>query len=114
MLSESDNSKLVNNYVMNVTNNFFTISEVNMFFHQMFWQQKQLPEISEGVTIWSWQKMILIIDSIMDTAPEFNKTGLVGFPINVILNWPMATPAGYAAFLNDKVKFHCQKKFSLM
>lgn len=85
-----------------------------MFFHQMFWQQKQLPDISEGVTIWSWEKMILIIDSIMDTAPEFNKTGLVGFPINVILNWPMATPAGFAAFLNDKVKFHCKKKFSRM
>ena len=50
-----------------------------------------------------WETMILIINAIMDTAPEFNKTGLVGFPINVILNWPMATPAGFAAFLNDKV-----------
>ena len=47
--------------------------------------------------------MILMINEIMTQAPEFNKTGLVGFPINVILNWPMATTAGFAAFLNDKV-----------
>ena len=39
----------------------------------------------------------------MTTAPEFNKTGLVGFPINAILNWSMGTTDGYAAFLNDKV-----------
>lgn len=77
--------------------------EINMFFHQMFWQQHHLPDTSEGTKIPSWQWMIIIIDCIMTKAPEFNKTGLVGFPINVILNWPMATTAGFAAFLNDKV-----------
>ena len=39
----------------------------------------------------------------MTTAPEYNKTSLVALPINVILNWPMATTAGFSAFLNDKV-----------
>ncbi|XP_068724484.1 uncharacterized protein [Montipora capricornis] len=77
--------------------------EINMFFHQMFWQQYHLPDSSEGIKIPCWQLMILIIDYIMTTAPKFNKTGLVGFPINAILNWPMATTAGFAAFLNDKV-----------
>jgi len=77
--------------------------EINMFFHQMFWQQYLLPHTSEGTKIPSWQLMIIIIDCIMTKAPEFNKTGLVGFPINVILNWPMATTAGFAAFLNDKI-----------
>ena len=77
--------------------------EVNMFFHQMFWQQYLLPDSSKGTKIPSWQLMIIIIDAIMTRAPEFNKTGLVGFPINVILNWPMATTAGFAAFLNDKI-----------
>ena len=37
-----------------------------------------------------------------EKTPEYNKTGLVGLPINVILNWLMATTAGFAAFLNDK------------
>ena len=65
----------------------------------MFGQQKHLPDNSERVTIWSWEKMILIINSIMDTAPEFNKTGLAGLPITAILNRPMATSGGFAAFL---------------
>lgn len=77
--------------------------EINMFFHQMFWQQYKLPDTSEGTKIPCWQLMIISIDYIMTTAPKYNKTGLVGFPINVILNWPMATTAGFAAFLNDKV-----------
>ena len=77
--------------------------EINMFFHQMFWQQYSLPDSSEGVKIPTWHLMIILIDYIMTTAPEFNETALVGFPINVILNWPMNTTAGFAAFLNDKV-----------
>ena len=87
--------------VDDLKNAILTDPEINMFFHQMFWQQYKLP--GEGVKIPSWQLMIVIIDYIMTTAPKFNKTGLVGFPINVILNWPMATTAGFAAFLNDKV-----------
>ena len=77
--------------------------EINMFFHQMFWQQYKNPDSSKGTRIPCWQLMIILIDYIMTTAPEYNETGLVGFPINVILNWPMATTAGFAAFLNDKV-----------
>ena len=82
---------------------FFPFLEINMFFHQMFWQQDQPTKSSPAVKVNCWETMILILDMIMDRAPEFNKTGLVGFPINVILNWPMATTAGFAAFLNDKV-----------
>ena len=89
--------------VEELKNAILTDPEINMFFHQMFWQQYRLPDTSEGTKIPSWQLMILIIDYIMTTAPAYNKTGLVGFPINVILNWPMATTAGFAAFLNDKV-----------
>ena len=76
--------------------------KINMFFHQMFWQQYSLPD-SSGVKIPTWHLMIVLIDYIMTTAPEFNETRLVAFPINVILNWPMNTTAGLAAFLNDKV-----------
>ncbi|XP_028416820.1 L-tryptophan decarboxylase-like [Dendronephthya gigantea] len=77
--------------------------EINMFFHQMFWQQRTLPDIWEGKKIWCWQIMILLINMIMRKAPEYNKTDFVGCPISVILNWPMATTAGFAAFLNEKV-----------
>ena len=80
-----------------------TDPEINMFFHQMFWQQFKLPDSSEGVKVPTWHLMIVLIDYIMTTAPGYNGTDLVGFPINVILNWPMNTTAGFAAFLNDKV-----------
>ena len=77
--------------------------EINIFFHQMFWQQYSVPDNSEGVKIPSWHLMIVLIDYIMTTAPEFNVTGLGCFPIHVILRRPMHTTAGFAAFLNDKV-----------
>ena len=90
--------------VEDLLNAILTDPEINMFFHQMFWQQfTELPDTSEGTKIPSWQIMILAVNYIMTTVPKFNKTDLVGFPINVILNWPMATTAGFAAFLNDKV-----------
>lgn len=49
-----------------------------------------------------------LIDVIIDTAPEYMKPGaqgrgLIGFPINAILDWCMGTQAGYAFFLNEKV-----------
>ena len=89
--------------VEDLKNAILTDPEINMFFHQMFWQQYKLPDSSEGVKIPTWHLMIVLIDYIMTTAPEYNDSGLVGFPINVILNWPMNTTAGFAAFLNDKV-----------
>ena len=90
--------------VEDLKNAILSDPEINMFFHQMFWQQYRLPSVSEGSRlVRSWQLMIIIIDHIMTMAPTFNKTGLVAFPINVIFNWPMATTAGFAAFLNDKI-----------
>ena len=53
--------------------------------------------------------MLHLMNGILTQAPEFNKTGLVGFPINAILNWAMGTPAGAAAFLNDKVNAQLKK-----
>jgi len=47
--------------------------------------------------------MLRMIDEILDTAPEYNDTDLVGFPINTILNWTMGVPAGAAAFRNERV-----------
>ncbi len=48
-------------------------------------------------------QMLTLINHVMTLAPEFNETGLVGFPINAILNWAMATKAGYEFFLDPRV-----------
>jgi phosphatidylserine decarboxylase len=81
--------------------------QLYMFFHQMF---EELPRTSQfhdtpmgKPQIRDYNHMLELISGIMTTAPTFNKTGLVGFPINAILDWPMGTPSGFAAFLNDKV-----------
>ena len=84
-------------------NAILTDPEINMFFNQMFWQQYWLPNSCKGVKIPHWSLMIVVIDYLMTTAPRFYDSELVGFPINVVLNWPMNTTAGFAAFLNDKV-----------
>ncbi|CAG8569067.1 5072_t:CDS:1, partial [Dentiscutata heterogama] len=55
----------------------------------------------------SFDDMLLAIDTIMTTAPPWSDaaelSGLIGFPINAILDWPMATASGFAFFLEPKV-----------
>jgi len=72
---------------------------VNMFFHQMFWQQTE----EEGWEVRNWQTFIWLLNVIMEYTPVYSNSHLVGFPINALINWPMATTAGFACFLNDKV-----------
>lgn len=87
--------------------------EIYMYFHQMFGQVPQSPKYSKDPTgkplIRNYHQMLKLINQVMTTAPEFNKSGLVGFPINAILDWPMGTPAGSAAFMNDKVNVQLKK-----
>ena len=87
-----------------------TDSEVSMFFHQMFAQVPFKPPYNEDPMgkpqVRHYRMMLRLINRIMTKAPEYSRKGLVGFPINAILDWPMATVGGYAAFLNGKVNRH--------
>lgn len=52
--------------------------------------------------------LLILIDQILDTAPEYVQPdeegrGLIGFPINAVLDWCMGTYAGQVFFLNEKV-----------
>jgi phosphatidylserine decarboxylase len=47
--------------------------------------------------------MVTSINAVLSTAPEFNETGLVGFPINAIVASTMSTAAGAEAYRNEKV-----------
>ncbi|TFK39636.1 hypothetical protein BDQ12DRAFT_682135 [Crucibulum laeve] len=40
---------------------------------------------------------------IISEAPSFLEKDMVGVPINTVLDWPIGTPAGLAAFVNPKV-----------
>ena len=83
-------------------------AEITMFFHQMFSEvPKKYQKTPTGKPqVRNYNHMLILINHILTKAPEFNETGLVGFPINAILDWPMGTVGGYAAFLNGNVNFH--------
>ncbi|MDP2721120.1 MAG: phosphatidylserine decarboxylase family protein [Bacteroidales bacterium] len=87
--------------------------EVYMLFHQMFDQVPNKPPYNQDPTgkpeVRNYLHMLQLINQVMTKAPEFNKTGLVGFPINAILDWPMGTEAGASAFLNPKVNAQFKK-----
>lgn len=87
--------------------------ELYMLANEMFDQIPKTKEFSKDPTgqpqIRSYQQMLKVLNHVMTKAPEFNKTGLVGFPINAILNWAMGTPAGSVFFLNDKVNRQLKK-----
>lgn len=76
-----------------------------MYFTRMFQEQPVFPPPagSGDVKIKGYQQMLRVMNHVLTTAPEFNTTGMVGFPINAILDFPMITPAGLAAFLAPKV-----------
>ncbi|KAL9116143.1 MAG: hypothetical protein Q9227_000512 [Pyrenula ochraceoflavens] len=57
-----------------------------------------------------FQKMLELVNMILKQGPQwFHVTepptamGLIGFPINAILDWPMGTLAGFAFFLDSQV-----------
>lgn len=63
----------------------------------------------------SWPQFLGVLNNIMTTSPEFivdsqgDAQGLVGFPINALLDWPMGTTAGYAVFSSDLFNRQFQK-----
>jgi phosphatidylserine decarboxylase len=79
---------------------------VNQMISQALALYKEDPTGSPEIK--NYQMMLKLINHIMTTAPEYvNPTskgyGLIGFPINAILDWCMGTPSGFAFFLNEKV-----------
>jgi len=84
-----------------------------MLFTQMFDQvPREPPYLKDPLgnpAIRDYREMLQVLNRILTQAPEFSQTGLVGFPINAILNWAMGTPAGAAAFLDDRVNAQLKK-----
>jgi phosphatidylserine decarboxylase len=82
-------------------------AQIYMLFHQMFNEVPHKPPYNKDPTgkpqVPNYEVMLLCFNYIMTHAPNFDESGVVGFPINAILDWPMGTPSGFAAFLNDKV-----------
>ena len=83
--------------------------EVHMLFAFMLQQVPFKETPTHEPQVKTVDQMLRLFNYIMTHAPEYNDTGLVGFPINAILNWAMGTEAGFAAFLNDRVNRQFKK-----
>ncbi|GIJ87962.1 hypothetical protein Asppvi_006878 [Aspergillus pseudoviridinutans] len=60
-----------------------------------------------------YKQMLQLMNSLLTAAPKWDnlvfQIGWTGFPINVVLNWPMSTPSGKAFFLHDRVNAQLKK-----
>lgn len=72
-----------------------------LMFDEVPEKYKETPDKHPQVR--DYHHMLKLINHIIHRPPEFNTTGLVGCPINAVLDWPMATKAGYVAFMNHRV-----------
>lgn len=54
----------------------------------------------------NYEQMLTMCNYVLHFAPEYNQTGLVGFPINAIVDRVMATESGYSAFRDEQVNRH--------
>lgn len=66
-------------------------------------------EIPQGYNeqVKNFDTMLLVMNQILNEAPCYSviedQIGLIGFPINAILDWAMGTMGGYLAFTNTEV-----------
>ncbi|KAG8720142.1 hypothetical protein FRC08_001093 [Ceratobasidium sp. 394] len=60
-----------------------------------------------------YHTMLRCFDYIIRHAPPYDRTDFVAFPINTILNWPMATPAGLAVFLDPRINDRIRAMFDV-
>ena len=88
-------------------------ADLFMLFHLMLTQVPHRPpyhmDPGGGPQVRSYLVLLQLLNRILTTAPEFNKTVMVGCPINAILDWSMGTKAGFAVFLNEKVNRQLKK-----
>ncbi len=79
----------------------------NLMFEQVPDKYKHNP--AGGPQVRNYLHALELINTIMTKAPEYNETGLVGFPINAIFDYSMGTTAGFAAFLDPKLNEQLKK-----
>jgi phosphatidylserine decarboxylase len=85
-------------------------AQVEAMFAEALKHKKHTPLGQSEIS--TFEEFLALLNRIMTTAPEaYQKiepgrhpkceaAGLIGFPINALLDWPMATEAGYSVFAN--------------
>jgi phosphatidylserine decarboxylase len=83
--------------------------EIYMLFSSMLSQVPRRPTPTHEPQVKTVDRMLRMFNHVLVHAPEYDETALVGCPISAILDWAMATQAGFAAFLNDPVNRQVKK-----
>ncbi|KAL2211850.1 hypothetical protein CC79DRAFT_1267631 [Sarocladium strictum] len=86
-------------------------TRVYMYFNQMFEEIPRKHPYWKDPTgtrqIRDWKHMLAVLNHIVTRAPEWTdaaeSVGVVGVPMCAILDYPMGTPSGHAAFLDPDV-----------
>ncbi len=82
------------------------------------YQREQTTPLDWQHEVKTLEEFLLLLNQIMFTAPECYyavesgqrvPAGLIGFPINALLDWPMATSFGYDVFANALVNQQFKK-----
>ncbi len=81
-----------------------------MVMHQMLEQVPSEPPYDRDPygqpQLRDFDHLLVVINHLIHHAPPFNTTGLVGLPINAVLDWAIGTPAGFAAFIDADINAH--------
>lgn len=79
------------------------------------WQREHETPLGQ-VQVRTFEEFLILLNGIMTTAPEAyqdlqsdSPAGLIGFPINALLNWPLATGSGYLFFSNALINQQFKK-----
>lgn len=85
-----------------------TDAKAYMFFTQMFDEvpRSKTSSPTGRPQVRDYEHMLRLFNTIMTHAPEFNESGLVGFPFNAIIDWSMANVGGWSGFLDERVNAH--------
>jgi len=92
-------------------------ANVQGMFAEAHYLKKNTPLDWEPEPI-NFEEFLVLLNTIMNTAPEAYQTGnignqspagMIGFPINALLAWPMATSFGYDVFSNILINQQLKK-----
>jgi phosphatidylserine decarboxylase len=88
---------------------------LRMYFTQMFQEQprRRVKAIWGDIRIRNYMEMLEVLNHVLTRAPEYNRTYMIGCPINAILDYPMITPAGLAAFADERVNAMFRRYFQV-
>lgn len=63
----------------------------------------QVPVMYQPNPLRTPEDMLRLLNKVLTQAPKFNSTALVGCPMSAVIVWTMGTPAGFAAYRNEKI-----------